>query len=124
MAEQKLEVINKAADLMEYSIRITSNKKRYPAKFRQLIARIQDYSMDIYGLLIDANRLKLEDSKSKRLELQTMAVNSCDKLSGLIEMSMNLGLVGSETVENWQKKISDVKYMTIGWRSRDRLRQN
>lgn len=66
MAEQKLEVINKAADLMEYSIRITSNKKRYPAKFRQLIARIQDYSMDIYELLIDANRLKLEDSKSKR----------------------------------------------------------
>lgn len=120
--ENKLDVIVKATALMEYTIRITSNRKRYPAKYIQLIKRIQNKSMDIYEFLLDANRLKLDISKLERLELQTKAITSCDKLSCFIEMSMNLNLIGSDTVVNWQKQIEDVKYMTIAWREKDKKR--
>lgn len=121
-ASKLLDVIVKATSLMEYTIRITSNRKKYPVKYIQLIKRIQDKSIDIYEFLIDANRLNLENSKSERLELQTKAITSCDKLSCFIEMSMNLNLIGTDTVTNWQKQIEDVKYMTIAWREKDKKR--
>lgn len=78
--------------------------------------------MDIYEYLIDANRLQLNNAKEERLELQTKAITSCDKLSCYAEVSMNLNLIGSDTVEYWQKHISDIKYMTIAWRSKDKTR--
>lgn len=59
MAEQKLDVIVKAIKLMEYSMTITSNRKRYPIKYIQLIKRIQNKSMDIYEFLLEANRLNV-----------------------------------------------------------------
>ena len=122
MTEQKLNVIVKAIKLMEYTMTITSNRKRYPIKYIQLIKRIQNKSMDIYEFLMEANRLNIDTSKVDRLELQTKAITSCDKLSCFVEMSMNLNLIGSNTVENWQKQISDIKYMTIAWREKDKKR--
>lgn len=122
MAEQKLDVIVKSIKLMEYTMTITSNRKRYPVKYIQLIKRIQNKSMDIYEFLMEANRLNIDTSKTERLELQTKAITSCDKLSCFVEMSMNLNLIGSNTAENWQKQISDIKYMTIAWREKDRKR--
>lgn len=107
---------------MGYTMTITSNRKRYPVKHLILVKRIQNRCMDIYEYLLDANRLRLDISKSERLELQTKAISCCDKLSCYIELSMKLKLVGSDTVEYWQKQIDDVKYMSIAWRSRDEKR--
>lgn len=122
MSEQKLKVIVKAIELMKYTMTITSNKKRYPSKYIQLVRKIQDKSMDIYEFLLDANTTNISTSKQERLELQTKAITSCDKLSCFIELSMNLKLVGSDTVDNWQKQVNDVKYMAIAWREKDKKR--
>lgn len=122
MSEQKLDVIVKAIELMKYTMTITSNRKRYPVKYIQLVRKIQDRSMDIYEFLLDANTTNIKASKSERLELQTKAIISCDKLSCFIELSMNLNLVGSDTVANWQKQVNDVKYMAIAWREKDKKR--
>lgn len=122
MAEQKLDVIVKAIKLMEYTMTVTSNRKRYPAKYIQLVKRIQDESMDIYEFLLMANRLNVVTSKAERAELQTKAIAKCDILSCHIELSMKLNLIGIHTVEVWQKQIQDVKYMTIAWRTRDKQR--
>ena len=122
MAAGNFDIIPKATSLMEYTIRITSNRKRYPVKYIQLIKRIQNKSMDIYEFILDANRLNLSISKRERIELQTKAITSCDKLSCFIEMPLNLNLVGTDTVAFWQKQIDDVKYMTIAWREKDKKR--
>ena len=122
MSEQQLDVIVKAGNLMEYSMRVTSNRKRYPVKYLQLIKRIQNKSIDIYEFLLEANRTQLHTSKAERLELQTKAITACDKLSRFIEMSLNLNIIGSDTSEHWQSQINDVKYMTIAWRDKDRRR--
>ena len=119
-----LEVISKSIDLMRYTIQITSNRKRYPHKFVILIQKIQNTCLDIYDSLMHANRcqLQLKNEKEERLKLQTEAITLCDELSCFIQLSMNLNLIGSDTVEHWQKKISDIKYMTIAWRSKDKAR--
>lgn len=120
MAE--LNVIVKATELMEYTFTITSNRKRYPVKYIQLIKRIQNLSMDIYEYLFDANRLDINTGKTLRLRLQTKVISTCDKLSKFVEMSMKLNLIGSDLVDRWQGKIDDVKYMTIAWRGKDKFR--
>ena len=122
MSEQKLKVIVKAIELMKYTMTITSNRKRYPSKYIEIVKKIQNKSMDIYELLLDANTLNINTSKSERLELQTKAISACDKLSCFIELSMNLKLVGSDTVDHWQKQVNDVKYMTLAWREKDKKR--
>lgn len=122
MAEQKLNVVVKAIDLMKYTIKITSNRKRYPVKYIQLVKRIQNKSMDIYEFLLEANRLSIATSKIDRLELQTRAITSCDILSCLVEMSLDMNIVGTNNVVYWQKQIDDVKYMTIAWREKDKSR--
>lgn len=119
-----LDVISKSIDLMKYTIQITSNHKRYPKKFLILIQKIQSACLEIYDALMRANRLQLQlnTEKSERLKLQTEAITLCDELSCFIQLSMDLNLIGSDTVEYWQKKISDIKYMTIAWRSKDKTR--
>ena len=71
-----------------------------------------------------ANRLQLQlkTEKEERLKLQTEAITLCDELSCFVQISMDLNLIGSETAEYWQKKISDIKYMTIAWRLKDKAR--
>ncbi len=101
---------------------ITSNRKRYPNKYVTLVKRIQETCMDIYELLLDANRLSLQSSKEERGKLQTKAVSACDKLSCYAELSMTLKIIGCDTIIHWQKQINDVKYMTIGWRTKDKNR--
>lgn len=122
MTDRTMEVISKSIDLMQCTYRITSKRDRYPAKYKVLVERIQNECMNIYCYLMDANRLQLDNAKSERLELQTKSIGSCDKLSCYAELSMNLNLISSNIVEQWQKKISEIKYMTIGWRKKDRLR--
>lgn len=122
MTDRTMEVISKSIDLMQCTYRITSKRDRYPAKYKVLVERIQNECMNIYCYLMDANRLQLDNAKSERLELQTKAIGSCDKLFCYAELSMNLNLISSNIVEQWQKKISEIKYMTIGWRKKDRLR--
>jgi len=122
MKDAKLDVIVKAIDLMQYTLTITSNRKRYPVKHPILIRRIQERCMDIYENLLNANRLHVVNFKQERLNLQTKAISCCDQLSCYVEISMKMNLIGMKTVEYWQKQIEDVKYMTIAWRSKDQKR--
>lgn len=115
MGNEKLGVIVKAISLMEYTMRITSNKKRYPSKYITLIKRIQNKCMDIYECLDTANRINKKEKLERRL-MQEKAVLFCDQLSCYVELSMNMSLIGSDTANYWQNKINDVTYMTLAWR--------
>ena len=119
---KSFDIITKAGDLMDYTMTITTNKKRYPSKYIELAKRIQNKSMDIYEYIMEANRLDINIEKEDRIKLQTKVITTCDKLSRFAEMSMSQKLIGSDTVCYWQKKINDVKYMTIAWREKDKVR--
>lgn len=121
---QTLEVISRSIDLMKYTYLLTSNRKRYPKKYIMLVHEIQNTCMDIYKNLMKANRLQLNNAseKAERVKLQTESITLCDELSCFVQLSLEFNLVGSNTVEFWQKKISDIKYMAIAWRSKDKKR--
>ena len=121
MADNDLKVIVKAKELAVHSFKLTSNCNRFPKKFRHsLVDRIQNKSMDIYEALFEANRINNTTHKRERCEVITRAITICDELQFYIELSMNLGLLSGNSTAYWSKMVSDVKYMSIAWRTKER----
>lgn len=119
--EHKLQVIVKAEELAIHTIRLTSNSKKFPKKFRHSICdRMQLKSLDIYENLMEANRInKIQNGKLK-YKLQTRVILYCDELLFYIKMCIKLNLISVGSADYWSKLVSDVKYMTIAWRSKDK----
>lgn len=124
MTESKdMQVIIKAMQLAEHTFRLTSNPNRYPKKYRfSLVDRMNLKALDIYEALMEANRTDISAYKRYRLELQTRAITYCDQLLFYIELSKKLDIINSKSMEYWSKMVSDIKHMTIKWRTTDRKR--
>ena len=123
MADRELEVIIKAKKLVSHTVRVSSNCRKYPKKFRfSVVDRMQKKSMDIYEALMEANRTDLKDFKRERSELQTRAITCCDELLFYIELSHELGFIDVSGMEYWSLMVTDIKRMAIAWRSKDKTR--
>lgn len=121
MAETDLKVLVKAKQLAVHSFKLTSNCNRYPKKYRHsLVDRIQLKSLDVYETLTEANRINNATHKRERCEMITRAITFCDELLFYIELSMELDLLNDKSTAHWSKMVTDVKYMSIAWRTRER----
>lgn len=83
---------------------------------------MQNKSLEIHAKLFEANRTDLKDYKRERLELQTKAITYCDELLFYIELSYELNIINSGSMEAWSKMVTDIKHMAIAWRTKDRNR--
>lgn len=123
MAEETFKTVLKAQALAEHTFRVTSNCNRYPKKYRfSLVDKMQSRSLEIYECIMEANRTDLRYFKRERSELQTRAITYCDQLDFYIELSHKLGIINEKSMEYWSKMVTDVKYMTIAWRTEDKNR--
>nr|DAE96853.1 MAG TPA: Avd-like protein [Bacteriophage sp.] len=123
MAEKEFGVISQAKNLAEHTFRITSNCNRYPKKYRfSLVDKMQNKALEIYEYLYEANRTNWETCLEERSELQTKAITHCDELLFYIELSMKLNIINVKSMEYWSKMVTDVKHMTIAWRTGDKKR--
>ena len=121
-ANDDLKVIVKAKALTVHTIKLTSNCNKFPKKYRfTLCDRMQNKAMTIYELLLEANRTRLSN-KAKRSDLQTRAILNCDELLFYIELCLELNIIPTNSAEYWSKLVSDIKYMTIAWRTKDKER--
>lgn len=121
MADTDLKVIVKAKELAVHSFRLTSNCNRYPKKYRHsLVDKIQIKSLEIYETLLEANRINNVTNKFLRCETITKAITYCDEMLFYIELSMNLSLLNKQSGAYWSKMVSDVKFMSIAWRTKER----
>ena len=121
MADTDLKVIVKAKELAVHSFKLTSNCNRYPKKYRHsLVDKIQIKSIDIFETLMEANRTSNITDKRNRCEQITKAITYCDELLFLIELSMELELLADNSAAYWSKMVSDVKYMSIAWRTKEK----
>ena len=121
MADTDLRVIVKAKELMKHTYILTSNPNRYPKKFRHsLVDRMQTKSMDIYESLLEANRTNNVTDKRLRCETITKAITYCDELLTYIELSMELKCLNDKSTAYWSKMVTDVKCMSIAWRTSER----
>ena len=123
MAEEKLDTIIMAQKLAEHTFRITSNCNRYPKKYRfSLVDKMQNKALEIYECFHEANRTDLKRFRIERSELQTKGITRCDQLLFYIELSYKLNIINMQSMEYWSKMVSDVKYMALSWRSKDKER--
>ena len=120
MADNDLKVIVKAKELAVHSFKLTSNVNRYPKKYRHsLVDQIQKRSLDIYDTLLEANSINNVTRKALRCDTITRAITYCNQMLFYIELSMNLELLSGSSAEYWSRMVSDVKFMSIAWRSRE-----
>lgn len=116
-----MKVICKAKELAILTFRLTSNNDRYPKKYRHsLVDKIQIKSIEIYETLFEANRISNITDKQRRCETITKAITYCDELQFFIELSMELKLLCDKSAANWSRLITDVKRMSIAWRSKEK----
>lgn len=116
------QVIIKAKKLCVHTIKVTSNSKKFPKKYRfTLCDKMQNKAMSIYEYLLEANRTLLSE-KVVRNDLQTKAIINCDELLFYIEMCLDLEIIQPNSAEFWSGLVSDIKFMTIAWRSKDKQR--
>ena len=121
--KNELQVIVKAKELAKHTLILTSNANRYPKKYRfSLVDKMQNKCLDIYEALYEANRTDIRDYKRDRLELQTKAITYCDEMLYYIELSCELNIISSKSMEYWSKMVTDIKRMAIAWRTKDRDR--
>ena len=121
MADADLKVILKAKELAVHTFKLTSNCNRYPKKYRHsLVDKMQIKSLEIYELLFEANRINNVTDKNLRCETITKAITYCDEMLFYIELSMNLQLLNGNSAEYWSKMVSDIKYMAIAWRTKEK----
>lgn len=122
MKQSDLQVIIKAQKLCVHTIKITSNCNKFPKKYRfTLCDKMQNKSMSIYEHLLEANRTKIDNIR-QRNELQTKVILYCDELLFYIEMCLELEIIQPNSAEYWSSLVSDIKYMTIAWRLKDKQR--
>ncbi len=121
MSDTDFKVIVKAKELALHSFKLASNSNRYPKKYRHsLCDKIQIKSLEIYELLFEANRINNNTDKKERCEVITKAITYCDELMFYIELSMNLGFLSGDSAAYWSKLATDVKRMSIAWRTSER----
>ena len=121
--KNELQVIIKAKELAKHTLILTSNANRYPKKFRfSLVDKMQNKALNIYEALFEANRTDIKAYKRDRLEMQTRAITYCDELLFYIELSHEINIINEKSMEYWSKMVSDIKHMTIAWRSKDKGR--
>ena len=121
MSDKDFKVIEKSKELALHSFRLTSNSNRYPKKYRHsLCDKIQIKSLEIYEVLFEANRINNVTDKNARCEMITKAITYCDELMFYIELSMNLGLLNGDSAGYWSRLATDVKRMSIAWRTSER----
>lgn len=118
MAENELHVIVKAKELAFHSFKLTSNCNHFPKKYRHsLVDYVQKKSLEIYDTLLEANTINNKTNRSFRCEKITSAITCCNQMLFYIELSMNLNLISPDSAGYWSKMVSDVKFMSIKWRS-------
>lgn len=112
------EIGNKAEQLYFSVFDLTTNRQHYPVKYRRLADKLQEYALEIYSDVLDANSFKTDTvlHKQKKYDLQTHAISTCVKFLSLTKYSINAHLISMATGEKWTSLVHDIKYMSLAWR--------
>ena len=117
--DSPLHVLPVAEKLIDYTLDLTDNAKRFPKRVRFSITnKIQGHVMAIYDDLLEANEIfpiRTEADRTERLRLQRTALTECKKLLHMIELSKKRSYIDKDTFDYWTKLTLDVKFMTAKW---------
>lgn len=121
-AKQKLRPLIQAAELMNYTIQITSNKKVFDPKYQWLIDKLLEDTSLIYYNLFDANETYLFHHPNERKELQDKALHHCKTMAANIFIAHKIFKLHNRRVSHWTKLVTDLKTSISYWKQSDSKR--
>lgn len=121
----KLAVITKSRNLRKYTIKICSNEKSFPKRYRWCLTnQIVKTTNEISNLIIQANAVKVENvnDKQRRLERQKIALELSESLLDDITVSYELFHIESKRISYWTGEIITLQNLLRNWIRSDKER--
>ena len=123
--EGKLQVITKARGLRSYTIKICTNEKNFPKRYRWCITNgiVQDTN-ELVKLIISANAIKVEDASDKvrRRTYQKMALELTEALLDSVSVAYEIFRIEASRIEYWTAEIMDIQRLLRAWMRSDKER--
>ena len=106
-------------DLIE-SLEKRQAKQGFPKSAVHTYAKvIRETAVSIVRNIHAANDCSFQTEYMRRIELIHAALNDCNLMLKMVEISHELGYVSAKRMAHWTKMITDVKYMTLAWKKKD-----
>lgn len=125
--ESRLEVITKARELAAYTIKICSNEKNFPKRYRWCItSKIVDSAIDMNTLINKANSIyvKTDDDFNQRREYQVAAMSETYGLLTMMDVAYYTFGMDSKRIDHWTGLVIEVQKLLRKWRDSDFDRYN
>lgn len=98
----------------------TNSKQGFPkSALHTYIKTTREAAVSIVKNIHAANDCSFQTEYDRRLDLIHAALNDCNLLLKLVEISNSLGYISVKRMGHWTKLIMDVKYMTLAWKKKD-----
>jgi hypothetical protein len=111
-----MKVFDRSRELIDYTIIITDNTKRFPKKARfTFVDRMQNMVLDIYRKLAKANEMPINSRRAVQIDV----LSEINVFLALVEICHKRQYISAGTMETWVKKTMDVKYLTAAWMKRN-----
>lgn len=121
----QLEIFIKANELCAYTIKICSNEKNFPKRYRWcLTGKIVDSILEAYKLLICANTIRVGNTldKDTRENFQNQALGLYEAAISLMDVAFRTFSLKESSVDYWIGLVEEVQKLLKAWKKSDTLR--
>lgn len=124
-SKSKLDAAIQARKLAAYTIEITSNDKKFPPEFREILGKsYAELAIKIFNSCWAANNIRVTSKAAwnKRKELQDEAVRTCVVLLADIDLGAEVYKLPTKRIEYWSELVVETKKIIKAWRDVDQKR--
>lgn len=123
--EGKLRAATKAKELAVYTIRICSNEKNFPKRYRWCLTNeIVRAALQINCCIEKANSVRYKNATEGELEIrrkyQTIAIAETYSLTNLISIAKILYGLNGDKVEHWTRLVKSVRTLARAWKNSEK----
>lgn len=118
----QLEVLTKSRELATYTIKICTNEKNFPKRYRWCITnKVVESAVMINADINRANGIYVNNQNDLllRLEFQNRALAEIGALIANIDIAYNVFGIEAKRVKNWVGLIINVQTLLRGWKKSD-----
>lgn len=102
------------------AIQKTTSKQGFPkSAVHTYIKELRQAAVSAMKNVHAANECSFNVEPERRIHLIHAALDDCNLLLKLVEISQQLGYINIKRMAHWTKLITDVKYMTLAWKKKD-----
>ena len=118
----RLEVIEKALDLADYTITITANPKIFLPEYQKALTDdINRIALAIYIDAWTANNILVRNAENfaERKRLQERAARNCNNLLALMQLAQKVFHLKLKRIQFWGEKTLNVRNLLRAWKESD-----